>query len=857
MRVGDTNANLAITALCLVTLALSALGLLAPVDATLFSGFSRLPSDTPAPDRVVIVDLGTGPELQEQKVSAQLRAVGATAIVAPAAYGRARCAPVISAGLAVRYLSGDAGRCARLSDAAPGGWPEGGALSPDFSIPTSTAIPRFAAEQVLGADFAGSSLAAMVGGRIVLLDRGWSRPVYATPLQRVDGPLNATTLDALMLESLLDRKAVRWARLPYQTLWLFVAAALWLWWLAAQTSQRNIWLRSAALALLSLAASAALMRWGRIFVPQASTLAMMAGMSVWHAAGMRYSVSRQLQRLQALLLQATTRSGHETWKAQVPPEASEWSTLAALASAHFGARRCWMLRLPPESPLLEPAATEPPGASGLDAIGLDAIRSNPGRGSGQGSGQSSGLDYRKPPFSDAMASGRAMELALSLQSADAPAAGASPAQDIDGHRIVLVALRRAGEAYGFMVIELEDSRFTAAPRLLEEIGDYADAAAMRLQRSRHAVRRRPRSRGAATVPDLYAAAADAAHQLEVVRELLAASPQPRATLALDGHVLFSNPAFGDFARTCGISLLSMRLQEMLSALCDMSEADAFRETRRMLLYGAILEHPLSSRFAPAPTVLRAYAAGRDAHRRKDRSDRSAALIAYAIVVELLPSTRPDMRLSALCDAGERLTHDLENEFDALRSLLNGDATPAPERAETLARIDRLQHALDAFGRHLHLERMTDARDRSVCDLQLILESAAHAIFPELQKRGLVLRIEGDPALHAAIAPERARELLDSALSLLAHDAANDSTLSCEARCAAGMSSLRLVNQGFGVPEWHLRDLREHAAAGAKPDDPLEHLLACGKDLTDAGGALIVESALGEGFVVTIRIPTPD
>lgn len=855
MRVGDTNANVAITALGLVALALSALGLLAPVDATLFSGFSRLPSDTPAPDRVVIVDLGTGTELQEQKVSAQLRAVGATAIVAPAVYGRARCAPVISAGLAVRYLSDDAGRCARLSNAAPGGWPEGSALSPDFSVSTSTAIPRFAAEYVLGADFAGSSLAAMVGGRIVLLDRGWSRPVYATPLQHVDGPLNATTLDALMLESLLDRKAVRWVRLPYQTLWLFMAAALWLWWLAAETSQRTIWLRSAALALLSLAASAALMRWGRIFVPQASTLAMMAGMGVWHAAGMRYSVSRQLQRLQALLLQATTRSGHETWQAQVPPEAREWTTLAALASAHFGARRCWMLRLPPESSLLEPAATEPPGASGLDAIGLDAIRSNPGGGSGQGSG----LDYRNPPFSDAMASGRAMELELSPQSADAPAAGASPAQDIDGHRVVLVALRRAGEAYGFMVIELEDSRFTAAPRLLEEIADYADAAAMRLQRSRHAVRRRPRPRprGAATVPDLYAVAADAAHQLEVVRELLAASPQPRATLALDGHILFSNPAFGDFARTCGISLLSMRLQEMFSALCGMSEADAFRETRRMLLYGAILEHPLSSRFAPAPTILRAYAVGRDAHRPEGRGDRSAALIAHAIVVELLPSTRPDMRLSALCDAGERLTHDLESEFDALRSLLNSDATPPPERAETLARIDRLQRALDGFGRHLHLERMTDAQDRSVCDLQLILESAAHAMFPELQKRGLILRIEGDPALRAAIAPDRGRELLDAALSLLAHDAANDSTLSCEARCAAGMSSLRLVNQGFGVPEWHLRDLREHAAAGANPDDPLEHLLACGKDVADAGGALIVESALGEGFVVTIRVPTPD
>lgn len=850
MRVAGKNANLAIIAICLVTLALSALGFLAPVDVTLFSGFSRLPSDTPAPDRVVIVDLGTGTELQERNVSAQLRAVGATAIVAPAAYGRPRCAPVVSAGLAVRYLSGEVGSCARLSDAAPGGWPEGSALSPDFSVPTSTTIPRFAAEHVLGADFAGSSLAAMVRGRIVLLDRGWSRPVYATPLQYVDGPLNATILDALMLESLLDRKAVRWVRFPYQMLWLFMGAVLWLWLLAGETSQRTIWLRSAALALLSLAASAALMRWGRIFVPQASTLAMMAGMGVWHAAGMRYSVSRQLQRLQALLLQATTRSGHETWQAQVPSEASEWTTLAALASAHFGARRCWMLRLPPESSLLESAATEPPGASGLDAIGLDAIGSNSDRGSGQGCG----LDYRNRPFSDSMASGRAMELALSQQSADAPAAGASPAQDIDDHRIVLVALRRAGEAYGFMVIELEDSRFTAAPRLLEEIADYADAAAMRLQRSRHAVRRRPRD--AATAPDLHALAADAAHQLEVVRELLAASPQPRATLALDGHVLFSNPAFGDFARTCGIALLSMRLQGMLSALCDMSEADAFCETRRMLLYGAILEHPLSSRFAPAPTVLRAYAAGRDAHRRKDRGDHSAALIAYAIVVELLPSTRPDTRLSALCDAGERLTHDLESEFDVLRSLLNGDATPASERAETLARIDRLQRALDTFGRHLHLERMTDARDRSVCDLQLILESAAHAIFPELQKRGLILRIEGDPALRAAIAPERGRELLDAALSLLTHDAANDSTLSCEARNAAGMSSLRLVNQGFGVPEWHLRDLREHAAAGANPDDPLEHLLACGKDLADAGGALIVESALGEGFVVTIRVPTP-
>lgn len=473
-----------------------------------------------------------------------------------------------------------------------------------------------------------------------------------------------------------------------------------------------------------------------------------------------------------------------------------------------------------------------------------------------------GRDPRALPFCSAEATGRAVE----LDAASLPAcAQAQPDRDEVARRALLAPMLRSGEVFGFLVIELEADTMLASPRLLEEAADYADAAAKRLHMSRHA----PYSSETASsetasseyalpsAPALHVLAADAVTQLDTLRDLMSATPQPGATLSLDGQVLFSNKAFADFALVSGIPLLSIGLQGMLTSLCGLSAAQAARETRRMLLYGAMLECPMTEGRVPSATTLRAYAVERGGQRPQGRGAIQGALLAHGVVLELVPAAQADARLIALCEAGERLVADTRLELEALRTALTRPHGDAVESTQAQAGVERLHSALDGFARHLRLERMHEGQVRGICDLHLLLEASVYALSPQLQERGLILQIEGAAELPASATPELARTTIEAILALLLQDAANDSTIHCLSRQEPGASILTVRNCGFGVPDWHLRDLRERAGRPGPSDDALERLLAATHPVHEAGGALTVDSTLGEGFVVTLRMPVPD
>lgn len=282
--------GVATAAIGFAALLCSAFGLSAALDTMLFAAYVRVPPNGKPPEQVAIVDVGTGQGVDEQALQARLKALGATVIVPAASRGGPACAPLVDAGLAVRYPAGASARCAHIASAASGRWPEDVSLAPDFSMESSVGIPRVAAEHVLAADATEAWPARAIEGKAVLLERGWSRPVYATPLQRVDGPLGGVVFDALMLESLLTGRTLRWSGLWTEAVWLLGLLLMWTAWSRRSRPLGAGWARIGALGLLTLLASFALLRLGAVFVPQAATLAALAGAGVWRTAEQRRRV---------------------------------------------------------------------------------------------------------------------------------------------------------------------------------------------------------------------------------------------------------------------------------------------------------------------------------------------------------------------------------------------------------------------------------------------------------------------------------------------------------------------------------------------------------------------------------------
>ena len=196
-------------------------------------------------------------------------------------------------------------------------------------------------------------------------------------------------------------------------------------------------------------------------------------------------------------------------------------------------------------------------------------------------------------------------------------------------------------------------------------------------------------------------------------------------------------------------------------------------------------------------------------------------------------------------------------LDAAESLLRqkSDARSSAKDETLTGHLFAAQRSLAQFEQQLRAQRALDSHEHRHCDLRTTLDLAIHGAHDLLGERRILCRVSGPETLRAAIDPDVARALLDDALVLLIHDAVPDSHLFCE--IAQGMpATLRLRNDGFGVPEWHLQEATAHAGT-ATGDDPLRKLLAHAATLGACHGRLLVTSSLGEGYEVLIEFPAAD
>ena len=799
----------------------SVLGLFAVPDTSWFSSVIRWLPLQPPPHDVVIVDLPVDAPHASAALSARLRTLGARTTLVAAESSETGCAPEVIGGQALRYRHFDSAACRGLAAFGFADGRRSAVLSPDFSIATSSSIPRLDATHLEDTAFARE----IVRGKTVLLARPQHQPVYITPMYDKDGLLSAAVFEALMLESILRQRSLRWAPAPLEFAFSAIFLGMLLWWRRRDPDASSI-LSPIAVGLLALLADALLLRLGSIFVPVSSTLATLTGVALLWTAQARHALAKRLHALEFVLHHATHSSDRGGLRSDFDEEQPFWAQLNALAVEHFGAKRSAMLSLPPGKIEIEVADLY----AERDGVIVETQR-----------------DHRLAPYDIALAQGWPTVATTPF----------FPAPGVEEGRTgtVMTALSHAGETLGFWVLEVDAEMLASAPALLEDIAIYADAFARLRYRAVHVFQQSRHALPGA--PVLESLGHEAAEQIAAYRNLHSALRHPIAVLDSYGRMQFSNNAFGSLARASKQPLLSMPLLQILISLCGLSRTQAQAAIRGMIVDQRGLEYPVAHSQFPMPLTLHAYPVPRNPGRAGGGREPGLQLDLIGIVLELFPEDGNEIFLARFDEGCQRMVASIGRALDDAESLLRQKSdVRSSAKDETLAgHLFAAQRSLAQFEQQLRAQRALDSHEHRHCDLRTTLDLAIHGAHDLLGERRILCRVSGPETLRAAIDPDVARALLDDALVLLIHDAVPDSHLFCE--IAQGMpATLRLRNDGFGVPEWHLQEATAHAGT-ATCDDPLRKLLAHAATLGACHGRLLVTSSLGEGYEVLIEFPAAD
>lgn len=800
-----------------VAFALAGLGgVFEPLDGRLFDALVRLVSGPP-PAAVAVVY--RTPATPSPDLQARLRANGATAVVPLPPPQTGECAPDVSAGivrsLQLRDAAGIPCPFARAAAMAGVALPDAARIAPDFSAPTATSIPRVTDISALSP----GALRAAVDGRVVLLAPGPEARVYVTPLHASDGPFEPAALQALAVDSLLRGRAVTWA--PAWTGLLAAALAVLALQLALQRARYRTALVATALASVPvLGGAAAALHLTQLYVPVGAALVALAAFALQLVLRRSRAFSATLIELDHRLTGLVQQPLSQGFDQQTD---LVWEQVNRFVTQFFELRRSMMLELPPGGTHMRPVV-----ASGCTPADIIEKR----------------RDYRRAPYSNA----------LVRELPTAPSRPFLPA--LEGGIDFIAPLMAADQLVGFWAFTVPDTTPVRLEALTLEAGRYANEVAKMVLRAGNA---QAPTGGAGRWPTfarlrtrLLDGAMQAREQLAAYRDVFAAVGHPIAVTDLLGRVQFANPAFEALAAQTARPLLAMSVPNMLEQLCGLSPADSKEVLRRAVLGAHQATLPLQGEDVPAghAFVLRPIL------RRTPKTGDSAVtpFDLLGMAVEITPDMRSAEAALRLGDAAAQYAQRSWAVLDHVSRLLD-DASCADAPRERIT--DLLERGLSDARRMLERAEANGDGDAASAPLELhgLLQRLRHAAAPSARDKRVEIRLPERAAPPVATAEVPLARALGEAMTLLVDDAAPGSTLAIDCDIDADHVQLRLSNDGYGMPEWHVDEVMRAVRSGATAVDasPLERLAHASVEL-DPEVAFALTPELGRGYTLQLTLP---
>jgi signal transduction histidine kinase len=214
-----------------------------------------------------------------------------------------------------------------------------------------------------------------------------------------------------------------------------------------------------------------------------------------------------------------------------------------------------------------------------------------------------------------------------------------------------------------------------------------------------------------------------------------------------------------------------------------------------------------------------------------------------------------------------IAHDLRTPLSVLlgytEALSEGKLRPKPE---TYAVMHREAQHLNHLVQDLRLLSLADAGELSLNRIPMapaaLLERAAAAHWVRAEEAGITLAVEAPRDLpKVAVDPERMAQVLNNLVTNALRYTPAGGTITLSAEVQGDEVVLRVRDTGSGIASEDLPNVFERFYRGEPARAPAEGSgsssglgLAIVKSLVEAhGGAVAVESAVGEGTVFTIRL----
>lgn len=491
---------------------------------------------------------------------------------------------------------------ARLAMAARLALPGAHTVSPDFSITTSTAVPRVDA----GDDPETAILRAALARRLVVHVPVPDPPTYVTPLHAADGLLEPSILHALALDAIARGRIIRWLP-PGADVALAAVVVLLLHLLLHRVRYATTLIVALAATVPMVLASVLALHLLQVFVPVTATLVALAAFAV-------HTLIRRNSALSATLLDMDQRLtgivGHPIGKGFELEIDVVWLHANRFVTGFFNLQRSVMLALPAGSTHLRVVATF--GCEGSDI--MEKRR-----------------DYRRAPYNGALA----------REVATAPSRPFFlPEEGVDDFIAPLVA---ADQLVGYWCFSVARMPQPALEVLAAEATRYAqEVAKMLLRASGRAAARNPSARAWPTLNRLRGRLLDnvtrAREQLAAYRDVFSAVGHPIAICDLLGQLQMANPAFEDFAERSGRPLMTMTIPQLLEHYCEVPSAMAKDIMRRMMLGdGADTRLPIRDAGDATPLVVAIRPILRSAQAAGDVA--ASPFDRLGMIVEILPDLR--------------------------------------------------------------------------------------------------------------------------------------------------------------------------------------------------------------------------
>lgn len=813
--------------LCVLSLS----GSLTAIDGWIFDGLVRAAPHAPGQSAVALVQ---APTIDARLATSRLLAAGATRVIplgqdmtrtAPGK-GSGACSPRPVQGL-VRDLPmrDSVGLPCPIALAILGltGSPVTAArLAPDFSIATSTGLPRLQ----LGGNESSATLQATVAGRTVLLSTGARHAAYVTPLFGTDGWLEEPLLNAMLLDSILQRRAVRW--LPGGAdVALAVVVALVLQLALRRRRYRTAMVVTLASIPLVLLLGGLLIRGAGVHVPMTATLLAISVFALRTMLLRNRTLGDTLveldHRLTGLVQQPLNRTFAQS------PELT-WDQVNHFVTRFFNLERSVMLDLPAGKAHLT-------AASALGCSTADIIEKR--------------RDYRRAPYSTSLARER-------------PTPPSRPFfRGAEGLVDLITPLTAADQLVGFWAFSVSARPEAELEALVLEAVRYAEEAAKVVLRSRSA----PVAAGegarraiplAMVRSRLLDGAAQAREQLAAYRDVFNAVGHAIAVTDLLGRILFTNPRFEQLAANISQPLLAMSVHDMLGQLCALDAREAKDFLRRVMLQSGTEDAELPARLIGGAQHYSLFLHPIRRDGRRPSAGQSAPFDLLGLVVEISPSALDADVAGHL----QRSMHEYVRRTQALleQALHAADRVAPAEQARDML-IDQLMRGLrDARQAGLMLKAATGqsaGMPVSIDLLQMVYRARQACAIGAMEKDARIEIAEGGPRTVLA-QPDVLYTVLADAFAVLVDDALPGSRVDVAWHASEDLQSvvLHMSNEGYGLPPWHVADVMRGggsvslAGGGASVLDRL----AQSAHALDASTLLSITSELGKGYAIRMTCP---